>query len=354
MKTIFPSIILLSVILVNSSFSQKINQLQKTSNLNKTNVVEHYSKFNINNISTFVYNNGSSDLAPNGHSGFIYPRGTNKGAVFQSGLVWGGKIDGKILVGGSTYSQGLLGGKVLANGTPQDPSDESVRVYRVRPDFNYNLLINEFEDETFSYEAIKSQYEKDWNEWPANDGAPFEDVDKNGVYDPAIDIPGIPGAAQTLWYVANDFNEETVISMYGSTPMKVEAQVTVWGYNHNGIYGDVMFKKYKLINKNSKNIDSMYFSIWSDPDLGHAGDDYVGCDTLLNLGYCYNGWDEDAVYGTEIPAIGFQILQGPIVDGLPGEFAVKGNDKIYGKKKCWHDFSLFSFLPLLEIILIRI
>ena len=37
----------------------------------------------------------------------------------------------------------------------------------------------------------------------------------------------------------------------------------------------------------------MYLSYWTDDDLGNANDDYVGCDTLLNLGYTYNGDNND-------------------------------------------------------------
>ena len=51
---------------------------------------------------------------------------------------------------------------------------------------------------------IRTQYELDWTEWRAQDGAPFQDVDANGIYNPNVDVPGIPGAAQTIWFVAND------------------------------------------------------------------------------------------------------------------------------------------------------
>ncbi|MCB9207588.1 MAG: hypothetical protein H6611_09840 [Ignavibacteriales bacterium] len=221
MKTIFASIILISIILFNPTFSQKLSKLQKTTNLNKTNVVEHYSIFNINNISTFIYNNGNADLDPTGNSGFIFPKGTNKPAVFKSGVVWGGKKEGKILVGGSTYSQGLLGGKILNDGTPQNPEDESARVYRVIDDYLVAGVYAEYEGFEGTVTEIIKQYEKDWNEWPAEDGAPFDDVDGDGMYNPQIDIPGVPGADQTLWYVANDFDEETVIRMYGSEPIKL-------------------------------------------------------------------------------------------------------------------------------------
>ncbi len=43
----------------------------------------------------------------------------------------------------------------------------------------------------------------------------------------------------------------------------------------------MVFKKYIVINKSMNEITDMYFTYWTDDDLGYASDDYVGCDTLL-------------------------------------------------------------------------
>jgi hypothetical protein len=86
-----------------------------------------------------------------------------------------------------------------------------------------------------------------------------------------------------------------------------------------------MFIKWKIINKSDADYDSVHIGIWSDVDLGNANDDLPGCDTSLNLGYVYNGDDEDegsAGYGTKPPACGFQLLQGPIVPGGSNDSAL--------------------------------
>ncbi|MBK7104586.1 MAG: T9SS type A sorting domain-containing protein [Ignavibacteriae bacterium] len=305
---------LILVIISNNFLAQKKLPINKTENVNKKSAISHFSKFNVNNVSSFFYNDGNTDIDPTGNNGFEYPKGTDKRAVFESGIVWGAKIDEEIRVGGSTYSQGLVGGKVFDDGTIQDPNDESVRVYRVRKYYKTISLSSEFEDEQKPIDEIRAQYEKDWNEWPAEFGAPFEDKNNNGIYEPEIDIPGVPGADQTLWYVANDFDPFISQSLYGSDPMKIEMQVTIWGFNAPGVFKDVIFKKYKLINKSDKEFKEMYISQWADIDLGDAGDDFVGFDTLLNLMYSYNGDEDDAVYGAISPAVGFQFLQGPIVE----------------------------------------
>ena len=100
--------------------------------------------------------------------------------------------------------------------------------------------------------------------------------------------------------------------MYGSLPMGIEEQVTVWGYNSAGLLGSMMFKRYVIINKSNTPLEEMYISIWNDPDVGDATDDFVGCDTVLSLTYAYNATPMDAVYGNQPPAVGYDFLQGPI------------------------------------------
>lgn len=300
--------------------------------LNKPAGSPSYTKLNINNISTWIYNNGDADIELTGNSGFVFPKGSGKAAIFESGFLWGGKINNQTYVGGSAYRSGLQPGKILSPGTAEDPNLPKNRIYRVRPDYKTGDLWNEISDEYSDYWTIFNQYEKDWNEWPVNDGAPFDDLNSNGIYEPLIDIPGIKGANQTIWYVANDLDAGLTNFMYGSSPMGIEMQVTIWGYSNKGSLSDLIFKKYKLINKRNTNIDSMYVSIWSDPDVGLASDDYIGCDTLLNLGYAYNATNNDVVYGNYPPAVGFGLLQGPIVSGLPTDTATFNGRKINGKK----------------------
>ena len=55
-------------------------------------------------------------------------------------------------------------------------------------------LSSEINDGEGTESQIRQQYQKDWNEWPATDGAPFKDVDGDGSYNPSTDIPGVPGS----------------------------------------------------------------------------------------------------------------------------------------------------------------
>jgi hypothetical protein len=115
-----------------------------------------------------------------------------------------------------------------------------------------------------------------------------------------------------------------------------------------------MFRKNVLINKSDTEITDMYFGMWCDPDLGDASDDLVGCDTLLNLDFVYNGYPTDNTYGNSPASLGFKLLQGPIVDGLPSDSAIFNGRVIYGKKNLpmtAYKFLYWSRMLFTEILL---
>jgi hypothetical protein len=302
-----------------------------------------YRAFLINSVFNHYGNNGDGSYNSPGNpaSGFEFPIGSGKFLCFEDGVVWGGLHKGRTTptVGGSTYRHGLQAGKILYDGTlstppiADDPSLTRYRVYRVRPDVNptspldsvagiieaERLLISRYENQTA--QQIYDQYVADWNEWPASEGAPYRDVDSNGIYNPAVDIPGRPGSGQTLWYVANDMDSTRTKYFAASPSIGLEMQKTVWGYNLSGAIGNTIFISTLLINKSGAPIDSMFLVQWADPDIGDWGDDFAGCDLERNLGYAYNSSHTDTDYGTQVPAGGFSLLQGPIVTS-PGDSAI--------------------------------
>jgi hypothetical protein len=298
---------------------------QKKSEYNKTLGEPIRAYLNLNNISTIFKNTGISDIDIGESSpGFKYPRETGKTAVFESGLIWGANIhDPNELdphVGGSTYREGLQGGWIDGTGNVIPPDDPRARIYRVRRDVfpggpAVDLSVEAY-DEGKSEPDIRAQYEIDWIEWPADLGAPYKDVDFNGTFDPNIDIPGVPEADQTIWYVANDQDPAKTQFLYGSMPMGIEMQATMWNYSQNGALNNVIFRSYKLINKSNvlgypRTFDSMYVSMWSDPDIGASTNDFAGCDTTLQLGYAYNAEFYDPLYGYTPAGIGFNLLKSP-------------------------------------------
>ncbi|UCE24134.1 MAG: T9SS type A sorting domain-containing protein [Candidatus Zixiibacteriota bacterium] len=87
-----------------------------------------------------------------------------------------------------------------------------------------------------------------------------------------------------------------------------------------GPKGQCLYLEYWVYNNGYNVLQDCYVSFWADPDLGLAGDDFVGCDTLDNIFFCYNSDNLDDRYGYAPPSIGFKYLVGPIVP-WPGETA---------------------------------
>jgi hypothetical protein len=317
MKKILYSFIILSVFILstNSELFAKDSGKNKRS-IKKILSYPDAARFNINNISTLIADDGFCDYNTNSNlEGLVFPKGSGKTAVFISGFLWGGKV------------------KILLSGIPQDPSSSSARIYRVRKDFAAADLSSEIQDGEGTAGRIRGQYKKDWNEWPAADGAPYFDVNGDGKYNPDIDTPGVPGADQTIFYIANDLDSALTDSFYGSPPVGIEVHVTVWGYSSPAPYNNMYFKKYQVINKSNTNFTDVYFSQWSDVDDGGAEDDLDGCDTLLNLGYTYNSTSNDIVYEElSPPAVGFHFIQGPVADGSTSDTALFIGRILHGKK----------------------
>ncbi len=311
----------------NGKNNRKHNSIQK--NLG----IPSFTHFNINNISTLISDEGNCDYNLNSNiEGIYFPKGSKKNIIYESGFLWGGKVNGDIRIGGSTYLSGLQPGKINPDGTAQNPQDPSVRVYRVRTDYATANLTSEINDGEGTAAQIRAQYKKDWNEWPASDGAPYQDVNGDGKYEPDIDIPGVPGADQTIYFIANDLDAAKTTRFVRTNPVGLELHVTVWGYKGPSPFDNMIFKKYQFINKSGKSFNDVYFEIWSDPDIGDANDDVAGCDSVLNLGYTYNYNKIDQIYGNTPPAVGFTVLQGPVINGSPSDSAFIDGRIIPGEK----------------------
>ncbi|MBU1099832.1 MAG: T9SS type A sorting domain-containing protein [Bacteroidetes bacterium] len=290
-----------------------IAQCLKEDFLSKNNSeLNNFKKFNINNLSTFIYSNGKADI-DGGMAGFQYPKGSNKYAIYTSGFLVGGKVDNILSVCGSLSGNNISIGGIGENWL--ESSWDSTGIYRVRPDYKTASFVEEEKDEYKTVNKLREEYENDWNSWPSEHGAPFQDNNLNGVYEVSGDVPGIAGAAQTLWYVANAADSTVAGTLFQSPPLDLEVTVTVWGYNDGTYRDNVVFKKFILTNKGSKEITDMYFSQYVDPDIGNAGDDFAGCDTSLHMAYAYNGYETDYSYNNNPPAIGFVFLKGAKIEG---------------------------------------
>ena len=336
-------------------------------------VLGERSLLNINNISLWFRRDGWSGRNPRtNNSGVTFPRSTGQ-VVFQDGLVWGGRVlDGgsqSVRVGGQTFSAGTVPGRILSRGVAEDPADPGVRIYRVRRDYaaaDLRLDASELygkdldEVDGGDVERLRAHYARDWREWPWRKGAPFFDRDGDGMYDPDVDEPSYrqadcrrapercsSPADQVAWFVVNDLDPGATSSLYGSAPIGLEVQTTLWAYARTDPLGDVVFRKFRVIYKGAAEtpddavVEDMYFSQWSDPDLGDFGDDFAGCDVELSLGYSYNAAGEDShfeKFGLAPPAVGYDFLQGPVVPENGGEAVFD-----FGRRPGYRNLPMTSF-----------
>jgi hypothetical protein len=91
-----------------------------------------------------------------------------------------------------------------------------------------------------------------------------------------------------------------------------------------GPLGTSIFVKHRLINNGSLTLKDFFICLWHDPDLGEAGNDLAGCDPSSNVFFCYNGAEDDDAFGGPPPALGYQVLEGPIVYSLGDTAFVDG------------------------------
>ncbi|MES2590298.1 MAG: hypothetical protein V4608_00345 [Bacteroidota bacterium] len=172
------------------------------------------------------------------------------------------------------------------------------------------------------------------NNWPAYgpEGqpiAPYYDVLGDGFYDPAsgdvpdFDITGTRGCAaqlygdQCIFWVFND--KGNIHTETGGSAIGIEVHAQAFAFATTDELNNATFYKYKIINKSSFRLDSTFFGVWDDADLGWYQDDYVGCDVSLGFGILYNGAEVDGsgqatAYGANPPAVGIDFFEGPFAD----------------------------------------
>jgi len=101
-----------------------------------------------------------------------------------------------------------------------------------------------------------------------------------------------------------------------------------------------IYSKYKLINKSGNTYNGFFISLWFDPDLGNAGDDFVGCDTINDIFFCYNA-GTDSEYGVLVPAFGGKLIEGPITPSIGDTAYVDGQPVPDYKNLGMYAFSKF-------------
>lgn len=330
-------ILLVALLLAGGSLHAKENiGGGKTGRSNRTSggcaAPTSFAQLDINNVRTTLMNGGDMWWDLVGNARYEVPKNNTPGATPKhalfAGAIWIGGYDGggQLRLAAQTYRQT---GTDFYPGPLNAAADIDVSTC-LKYDKHYSVLKSEIDAFITAYQtgALASgsyTIPKSISDWPAKKGsadpelAPFEDVDGNGVYDPnSGDYPAIFGD-QAIWWVYND--KGNIHSETSAEPIGIEIQTMAFGFVTNDEINNATFYKSKIINKSTNTLNQTYIGQWVDPDLGNYADDYVGCDTTLGLGFCYNGDNNDETasgYGANLPAIGIDFFEGPVADAGDG------------------------------------
>lgn len=301
----------------------------------------------INNVRARILNAG--DMWWNlSQAQYEVPKGSGIKAVF-AGSIWMGGLDamGLLHTAAMTYRQT---GYDFWPG-PMDTVNVTTELSQCNK-YDRIYKLNRGDVESFISNRNTPGYviPDDIRNWPGNGNtaigqpkylAPFNDVDGDGIYNPANgDYPGFAInrsqnctgdllGDQCLWWVMND--KGNVHGETGGRALGFEIRAQAFAFKTNDEINDATFYQWQLINRSSETYSKMYFGNYVDHDLGYFGDDFMGCDVSRSMGIGYNGDLIDGnnpqgapgEYGSHPPAIGFDILQGPVA--MPGDF--KDNDR---------------------------
>jgi len=274
-------------------------------------------RFFINNINLPMNNNGIL-------AGVNIPPGGSGGQYLGT----------EFLFSGGFYLSGYNGDTLWANAMASASLIENYQPGNVdssQNDPRYKIYVVNESDQRFG---------PSWQEWiiAVEIGAEFYDGDNDGIYNPVDlngngewdineDRPDIIGD-QIAWCVFND-GVYPRNRFENVPPLGIEIHQTVFGYKSSSApqLKNVLFIRYKIFNKGTVNslLDSVYFAIWTDPDLGvNFVDDLVGSDTLTNSGFVYGLDSDPGGFGEDVPSFFINILQGPRAY-IPGETFIDNN-----------------------------
>ena len=279
------------------------------------------------------YFNYDKATFPYSVAGFIWPVATAQKltAIFTSGIWIGAKSviganQRELRLASSLYSTHYSPGNIPVNG--------QVPPVSVCNDSLFNGYLVSVTDPSLVNGGLRTKvaggrtYDFNyapWSSWPVSLGAPYVEVNGIPGYQPGWneDRPGVGfGNARPTEMVFVQFMDytnctnnihESELSLPGGTlPLGVEVQQLAYSFQEAGLLNSY-YVRYKFINKSGKQWDSTYIGLVNDGDMGDANDDATGCDTVKNIAFTYNADNNDAEYGTAPPAIGYSLIQGPLV-----------------------------------------
>ncbi|PKP45622.1 MAG: hypothetical protein CVT94_17475 [Bacteroidetes bacterium HGW-Bacteroidetes-11] len=293
-----------------------------------------YDTLDINNISAMINPYGTLffnlfKYEEDHH--FEFPKGSGLHTMFNMGFsLYGSSSEGDEFISGAIYQQS--GGRDFYPG-PVSHTEYYGQTYdsawRKVWKLSKSQIINHIQN--FSTEGYSIP--QNIRTWPANgkpeEGqaavlAPYHDFNDNGLYDPENgDYPMIRGD-QAIYYIYNDIRSPH--TDFNGVGMGAEIHCMVYAFDSPGdeALNNTIFINFMIYNRGNNILNEAKFSIIADADLGNPGDDFAGVHQPLNMGFFYNGDENDeeyegysSGYGFHPPAQSVMLLNRNIAGFIP-------------------------------------
>lgn len=232
--------------------------------------------FNFNNISISI-DAGQSPFLSQSQSAGGFNINAFGNAIFNAEFITVGKNPGW------THNPDYYGDKAKAG--PQNN-----QAFGFEWPYVIRISQTEIDQHKASYNQSGYQMPESIKNWPANgdstlgmqaDLAPYRDVNSNGCYDPTNgDYPLIKGDEALYW---------TRHSMQAGLKMEYHYMLYALSGAVNQDLNQAVFLDFRIINREANRIDSLKTGLFIDWDLGNPQNDYLGCDSLNNTFFVYNG-----------------------------------------------------------------
>ncbi len=290
----------------------------------------------INQVRAKVMNDGGMFWDYTGDALYEVPKGSGTTSIFCQGL-WIGGLDqnNQLHIAAQTYRQSgsdfwpgpLDTISATIDSVTHDIFDTIWKINRSTvDDFIWRFATGQVQNGSWTVPAIILNWPAEGSGNYSRSLAPYYDFNQDGHYNPYDgDYPDIKGS-QMIWSVFND-NFGPHGTDESDRNLGVEIQASAYAYNcpmainDDSVINYTTFYHYEIINRSDTDYHDVYIGNFTDVDLGNYLDDYVGCDTINDFGFGYNGDDNDdglLGYGLHPPMINNLILKGPQADLLDG------------------------------------
>jgi len=235
-----------------------------------------------------------------GVAGYEIPKGSGKNTIY-SGSLWVGAedVNGLFYVSGSKYGTNSLQSQ-LHSGPIADPIQYTSLDYQNQySEAIWKVNQQEIDYHIQNYNQIGYSPPQSIMSWPGNGDvslgvalqlAPYADVNEDGYYTPLEgDYPVIRGS-EAVYVIMNDMSFNPDYNALG-----IEVHMMFYQYHDGTYFSNTTFLNVQVFNRSTINYYNYRQALYLDFDIGHYGDDYIGCDSANNVVFAYNGdvFDED-------------------------------------------------------------